>query len=35
MGSKRRVGTMEVIGHIVEAMENVGHGEVVVAIGGL
>ena len=32
VGSKRRVGTMEVIGHRVGAMGSIGHGEVTVAV---
>ena len=32
MVCKRRVGTMEVIGHRVGAMGSIGHGEVTVAV---
>ena len=35
MVCKRRVGTIEVIGHRVGAMENIDHGEVIGPRGGL
>lgn len=35
VGSKRRDGTMEVIGHRVGAMGSIGHGEVIGPQGGL
>ena len=35
MVCKRRVGTMEVIGHRVGAMGSIGHGDVIGPRGGL